>query len=91
MKTLWITPTELWRLWYVYSARYRDPKERQLLTYPTQVRVGMSIGHSPDASAHKPDMRKENPSMEEKQDAKRRIEGSFAPSSRVLPSAAEFK
>jgi phosphatidylserine decarboxylase len=39
----------------------------------------MSIGHSPSRSAHTPDMRKENPTMGEKQDAKRRIEGSLAP------------
>ncbi|KAH7113872.1 phosphatidylserine decarboxylase-domain-containing protein [Dendryphion nanum] len=44
-----------------------------------QVRVGMSIGHSPNRAAHAPDMRKENPTNEEKQDAKRRIEGSLAP------------
>lgn len=40
----------------------------------------MSIGHSPEQAAYTPDMRKENPSHEEKQEAKRRIEGSFAPS-----------
>ncbi|KAF2466049.1 uncharacterized protein BDR25DRAFT_306271 [Lindgomyces ingoldianus] len=45
----------------------------------TLIRVGMSIGHSPSMAAHAPDMRKENPTMEEKQDAKRRIEGSLAP------------
>ncbi|KAH5115799.1 phosphatidylserine decarboxylase proenzyme [Parastagonospora nodorum] len=45
----------------------------------TLVRVGMSIGHSPNRAAHLPDMRKNNPTMEEKQDAKRRIEGSMAP------------
>jgi phosphatidylserine decarboxylase len=40
----------------------------------------MSIGHSPNREAHRPDMmRKENPTMAEKQDAKRRIEGSLAP------------
>jgi len=44
-----------------------------------QIRVGMSIGHSPGRAAHSPDMRKENPTMEEKQDAKRRIEGSTTP------------
>lgn len=46
----------------------------------TLVRVGMSIGHSPNRAAHVPDMRKTNPTNEEKQDAKRRIEGSMAPS-----------
>ncbi|PSN66397.1 hypothetical protein BS50DRAFT_574824 [Corynespora cassiicola Philippines] len=45
----------------------------------TLVRVGMSIGHSPNRGAHVPDMRKDNPTIEEKQDAKRRIEGSLAP------------
>jgi len=45
----------------------------------TLVRVGMSVGHSPSRTAHSPDMRKENPTLEEKQDAKRRIEGSMAP------------
>ncbi|KAI9812890.1 MAG: hypothetical protein M1827_004408 [Pycnora praestabilis] len=45
----------------------------------TLLRVGMSIGHSPDQPQYTPDMRKENVTMEEKQDAKRRIEGSFAP------------
>ena len=44
-----------------------------------QVRVGMSIGHSPNIAPHTPDMRKDNPTHEEKQDAKRRIEGSLAP------------
>ena len=39
----------------------------------------MSIGHSPERPAHLPDMRKEAPTSEEKQDAKRRIEGSQAP------------
>jgi phosphatidylserine decarboxylase len=45
----------------------------------SQVRVGMSIGHSPNRAPHVPDMRKDNPTHAEKQDAKRRIEGSFAP------------
>jgi len=45
----------------------------------TLVRVGMSIGHSPNRAPHLLDMRKENPTHEEKQDAKRRIEGSLAP------------
>ncbi|KAJ9637786.1 phosphatidylserine decarboxylase [Coniosporium tulheliwenetii] len=54
----------------------------------TLIRVGMSIGHSPDRPPHTPDMRKENPTMEEKQDAKRRIEGSLAPSTLVGPTAA---
>ncbi|KAF1933322.1 uncharacterized protein M421DRAFT_97499 [Didymella exigua CBS 183.55] len=45
----------------------------------TLVRVGMSIGHSPDRPSHVPDMRKIKPTHQEKQDAKRRIEGSLAP------------
>lgn len=46
-----------------------------------QIRVGMSIGHSPDEPQFEPDMRKEeeNVTIEEKQEAKRRIEGSLAP------------
>lgn len=45
----------------------------------TLVRVGMSIGHSPDHPPWTPDMRKEHATNEERQEAKRRIEGSFAP------------
>ncbi|KAH7067289.1 phosphatidylserine decarboxylase-domain-containing protein [Paraphoma chrysanthemicola] len=51
----------------------------------TLVRVGMSIGHSPNRGAHLPDMRKDNPSMAEKQEAKRRIEGSLAPEGETGP------
>lgn len=41
----------------------------------------MSVGHHPDQLQHTPDMRKkeENITMEERQEAKRRIEGSLAP------------
>jgi phosphatidylserine decarboxylase len=39
----------------------------------------MSIGHSIGYESYTPDMRKDNPTMAEKQDAKRRIEGSLAP------------
>ena len=41
----------------------------------------MSIGHSPEQPQHTPDMRKkeENVTNEERQEAKRRIEGSLAP------------
>lgn len=41
----------------------------------------MSIGHTPDQPPHTPDMRKDSSAVthEEKQDAKRRIEGSLAP------------
>ncbi|KAH7083956.1 phosphatidylserine decarboxylase-domain-containing protein [Paraphoma chrysanthemicola] len=51
----------------------------------TLVRVGMSIGHSPNRGAHLPDMRKDNPSIAEKQEAKRRIEGSLAPEGETGP------
>ncbi|KAK5124722.1 hypothetical protein LTR85_001435 [Meristemomyces frigidus] len=46
----------------------------------TLVRVGMSIGHSPDQGPYRPDMKKDNPTEGEKQEAKRKIEGSLAPS-----------
>jgi phosphatidylserine decarboxylase len=46
----------------------------------TKIRVGMSVGHSTDSAAYTADMKKVNPTNEEKQDAKRRIEGSLAPS-----------
>jgi phosphatidylserine decarboxylase len=40
----------------------------------------MSVGHRTDSAAHTADMKKVNPTNEEKQEAKRRIEGSLAPS-----------
>ncbi len=45
----------------------------------------MSIGHSPEQSQHLPDMRKkeENVTNAERQEAKRRIEGSLAPDTTV--------
>lgn len=46
----------------------------------TLIRVGMSIGHSPNQEQYRPDQQKANPTAEEKQEAKRRIEGSLAPS-----------
>ncbi|OQN95619.1 hypothetical protein B0A48_18218 [Cryoendolithus antarcticus] len=46
----------------------------------TLISVGMSIGHSPGVEPYRPDMQKQNPTNEEVQDAKRRIEGSLAPS-----------
>jgi len=51
----------------------------------TLIRVGMSIGHSPDTPQFTPDMRKdpENITMEDRQEAKRRIEGSLAPAKGV--------
>ena len=41
----------------------------------------MSVGHHPDVEAYKPDMKKaeENITKEERQEAKRRIEGSLVP------------
>ncbi|KAL4775427.1 phosphatidylserine decarboxylase-domain-containing protein [Aspergillus nidulans var. acristatus] len=47
----------------------------------TLVRVGMSVGHSPDIPQFEPDLPKkpEDVSLEEMQAAKRRIEGSLAP------------
>lgn len=46
-----------------------------------QVRVGMSIGHSPDEPQWTPDMRKNDRDITEaeKKEAKRRIEGSVVP------------
>ena len=57
-----------------------------MLTLILQLRVGMSIGHSPDQAQYLPDMRKkeENVTNAERQEAKRRIEGSLAPDS--MPS-----
>ena len=45
----------------------------------------MSIGHHPDHSQYLPDMRKkeENVTNAERQEAKRRIEGSLAPETTV--------
>lgn len=41
----------------------------------------MSLGHSPNVESHKPDMQKPASEVtnEERQEAKRRIEGSLAP------------
>ncbi|GIZ40948.1 hypothetical protein CKM354_000426800 [Cercospora kikuchii] len=47
----------------------------------TLVRVGMSIGRTTGHAPHLPDQPKANPTEEEKQRAKQRIEGSLAPSS----------
>ncbi|KAI4139898.1 MAG: hypothetical protein LQ341_004040 [Variospora aurantia] len=59
----------------------------------TLLRVGMSIGHHPDQLPYTPDMRKdeENVTLEERQEAKRRIEGSLAPnvSDLVSPTVAK--
>ena len=47
----------------------------------SQVRVGMSIGHSPHIGPHRPDMKKDEGdiTLEDRQEAKRKIEGSLAP------------
>ncbi|USW46765.1 Putative C2 domain, EF-hand domain, EF-hand domain pair, EF-Hand 1, calcium-binding protein [Septoria linicola] len=47
----------------------------------TLVRVGMAIGRTTGHAPHMPDQPKANPTEEEKQRAKQRIEGSLAPSS----------
>lgn len=65
---------------------FLSPFKHHLLTL--QIRVGMSLGHSPDHPAYTPDMQKENPTNEEKQDAKRRIEGSLAPGSSAMPPSS---
>lgn len=59
------------------------PSQSILTNLLLQIRVGMSIGHSPHQEPHRPDMQKDNPTAEEKQEAKRRIEGSLAPSKGV--------
>ncbi|KAK3065939.1 phosphatidylserine decarboxylase [Teratosphaeriaceae sp. CCFEE 6253] len=46
----------------------------------TLVRVGMSIGHSPNTAQYMSDSKKANPTQEEMNEGKRRIEGSLAPS-----------
>ncbi|KAL8890612.1 MAG: hypothetical protein Q9205_001347 [Flavoplaca limonia] len=55
----------------------------------TLVRVGMSIGHHPDQSQYIPDMPKyeENVTAADRQEAKRRIEGSLAPDVVKSPTA----
>lgn len=55
----------------------------------SQVRVGMSVGHSPDIPQFEPDLPKkpEDVSLEEMQAAKRRIEGSLAPTNEVPPAS----
>ncbi len=52
----------------------------------------MSVGHHPEQAQHAPDMRKkeEDVTNEDRQEAKRKIEGSLAPSSAV-PSAANIQ
>ncbi|KAI9742187.1 MAG: hypothetical protein M1818_004087 [Claussenomyces sp. TS43310] len=56
----------------------------------TLLRVGMSIGHHPDEEQHTPDMRKNEADVSESEraEAKRRIEGSLAPSRSGGPMAS---
>ncbi|MCJ1419287.1 phosphatidylserine decarboxylase [Xylographa parallela] len=58
-----------------------DLTENSKAAVETLLRVGMSIGHHPEQPQFTPDMRKkdENVTNEERQEAKRRIEGSLAP------------
>jgi hypothetical protein len=54
----------------------------------------MSIGHSPNVEPHRPDMKKDeaNITERERQDARRRIEGSLAPdmdSLNLLPEGTD--
>lgn len=64
-------------------------REKKSLTM-AQVRVGMSIGHHPNQSQYTPDMPKyeENVTAEDRQEAKRRIEGSLAPNVSDIASPA---
>ncbi|KAJ5749322.1 uncharacterized protein N7511_011018 [Penicillium nucicola] len=61
----------------------RDLVDNSKGALETLIRVGMSVGHSPDIPQFEPDMPKkaENITAEEMQEAKRRIEGSLAPPS----------
>ncbi|KAH8801721.1 phosphatidylserine decarboxylase-like protein [Xylogone sp. PMI_703] len=56
----------------------------------TLIRVGMSIGHSPQQPQFTPDMRKKDEDITESElaDAKRRIEGSLAPAPTNAPTAS---
>lgn len=53
-------------------------RRRQLTEHSLQIRVGMSIGHSPDEPQWTPDMRKNDKDITEaeKKEARRRIQGS---------------
>ena len=55
-----------------------------------KVRVGMSIGHHEHLGPHKPDMKKDerNITDADREDAKRRIEGSLAPDKAGAPTVA---
>lgn len=73
-------------LWSYLCSQY------SLLIQFLQLRVGMSIGHSPEQSQYLPDMRKkeENVTNADRQEAKRRIEGSLAPDASV-PNSSSIK
>ena len=58
-----------------------------LIAWVSQIRVGTSVGHSPHHEPYRPDMQKANPTAAEKQDGRRRIEGSLAPSRGLDPIA----
>ena len=53
-----------------------DVRLKGPVTNREQVRVGMSVGHDPKSDPYRPDMRKdeENITLEDRQEAKRRIE-----------------
>ncbi|KIX95963.1 uncharacterized protein Z520_08218 [Fonsecaea multimorphosa CBS 102226] len=59
----------------------KDLVDNSLGALETLLRAGTSIGHSPDAEPHKPDMKKDESSIttEDRQEARRRIAGSIAP------------
>ncbi|KAJ5155082.1 Phosphatidylserine decarboxylase-related protein [Penicillium coprophilum] len=63
----------------------RDLADNSKGALETLIRVGMSVGHSPDIPQYEPDMPKmsENITADEMQEAKRRIEGSLAPPSKA--------
>ena len=55
--------------------------------------MGMSIGHHPEQPSYTPDMRKdeENITIEDRQEAKRRIEGSLAPDMAAMAGPTVLK
>lgn len=59
----------------------------------TLIRVGMSIGHSPNHAPHTPDMRKneQDITQEDREEAQRRIAGSLAPDSATSTSMTAIK
>ncbi|KAH0836106.1 Phosphatidylserine decarboxylase proenzyme 3 [Fonsecaea pedrosoi] len=74
----------------------RDLVDNSLGALETLLRAGMSIGHSPNVEPYKPDMKKDESSItnEERQEARRRIEGSIAPDMDnygIIPSDTESR